>query len=513
MINSTQKQVIDLIKRSNKILVLPSAPPDGDSLGSAVALYMSLKKLGKEVTVICSDPVPEVLQFLPNIKAVGNKVITSTDFIITIDLKNAKVDKIKNDIENDKVNIVITPKEGRFSESDVTFNRGAVEYDLIITVDCAELNQLRGFYEQNIELFHQIPVVNIDHHISNTHFARVNNVDIMASSTTELLVPLLEEVAKEEKTELIDEDVATLLLTGIITDTGSFQNANTTPKAFDVAANLVSYGARQQEIIQHIYKTKQLSQLKLWGRVLSKIQVDENYRIVWSTVSQQDFRDTGSTEEETGDVIDELMTNAPGAEVILLIKEKQDGTISISVRTTNPAVDAAKIAEEFGGGGHTQAAGFRISDMGLRDSEYAVINAVKKYQTHRLGLTSLAQNAQPPTELPKSEAAEKSQSQTEQQPKFEPKPEWQPQPQPQPQLQPQSQSQSQSQSQPQSQPQSQLQQNDQLQSSQSQFPQPQRKKRRRKKRPNPADLNIKPPVASVKPIPVTPPGTIYRFED
>ncbi|MFA6917737.1 MAG: DHHA1 domain-containing protein, partial [Candidatus Gracilibacteria bacterium] len=264
-------------------------------------------------------------------------------------------------------------------------NRGAVEYDLIITVDTAELGQLRGFYEQNIELFHQIPVINIDHHISNAHFARVNNVDIMASSTTELLVPLLEEIAREEKIELIDEDVATLLLTGIITDTGSFQNANTTPKAFDVAAQLVSYGARQQEIIQHIYKTKQLSQLKLWGRVLSKIQVDENYRIVWSVVSPQDFRDTGSTEDETGDIIDELMTNAPGAEVILLIKGKQDGVISVSIRTTNPAVDAAKIAEEFGGGGHTQAAGFRISDMGLRDAEYAVINKVKEYQTKRLG--------------------------------------------------------------------------------------------------------------------------------
>ena len=91
---------------------------------------------------------------------------------------------------------------------------------------------------------------------------------------------------------LIDEDIATLLLTGIITDTGSFQNANTTPKSFAVAAQLISYGARQQEIIQHIYKTKQLSQLKLWGRILSKIQTDDSHKIVWSVVTQQDFRDT-----------------------------------------------------------------------------------------------------------------------------------------------------------------------------------------------------------------------------
>ncbi|MDD3861519.1 MAG: bifunctional oligoribonuclease/PAP phosphatase NrnA [Candidatus Gracilibacteria bacterium] len=394
MINSTQKQIIDLIKRSNKILVLPSSPPDGDSLGSAVALYMVLRKLGKEVTVICSDTIPEVLQFLPNMKVIGNKTLATTDFIITLDLKNAKIEKINHSIENDKVNIVITPKEGRISEDDISFNKGALEYDLIITVDCAEVKQLRGFYEENVELFHQVPVVNIDHHISNTHFGRINNVDIMASSTTELLVPLFEELEKEEKMELIDEDIATLLLTGIITDTGSFQNANTTPKAFDVAAELVSYGARQQEIIQHIYKTKQLSQLKLWGRVLSKIQVDETYRIVWSAVSQQDFKDTNSSEEETGDIIDELMTNAPGAEVIILMKEKKEGTISVSVRTTTPSVDAAKIAEGFGGGGHTQAAGFRMNDIALRDAEYEVISAVKKYQTERVGLAGLTKNTE-----------------------------------------------------------------------------------------------------------------------
>ena len=525
MINSTQKQVIDLIKRSKKILILPSAPPDGDSLGSAIALYMALRKLGKEVTVICSDPIPEVLQFLPNIKAIGNTVVSSTDFIITIDLKNAKVDKINSVIENNKVNIVITPKEGRFSESDVTFNRGEIEYDLVITVDCAELKQLRGFYEQNVELFHQVPVVNIDHHISNVHFGRVNNVDIMASSTTELLVPLLEVIAKEENIELIDEDTATLLLTGIITDTGSFQNANTTPKAFDVAAQLVSYGARQQEIIQHIYKTKQLSQLKLWGRVLSKIQIDETYRTVWSVVSQQDFKDTGSSEEETGDIIDELMTNAPGAEVIILMKEKKDGTVSVSVRTTTPSVDAAKIAETFGGGGHTQAAGFRMSNIGLRDAEYDVINAVKKYQTERLGLTAIAQKQVDQTayETPKFDSPEpKSEPPKVETPKFEPPKfeppkfesresstqgmaaisEFKPQPTPEP-----------------SKVDAPIQQPPPVSSQISQFPVPQRKRRRRKRPSSPTDLNLKPETPKVVPpntpsAPTTPaPGIVYRFED
>lgn len=425
MQNTNQKNIIELIKRSNKILVLPSSPPDGDSLGSAVALYIALRKLGKEVTVICADPVPDVYDFLPNMKIVGNKFISSNDFIITIDCKKIKVDKIKSAIEDDKVNIIISPLDGHFSEDDISFNKGEISYDLIITVDTAELQQLRWVYENNIEIFHQVPVINIDHHISNTHFGKINHVDIMSSSTTELLCPLFEELAKDTGVDIIDEDVATLLLTGIITDTGSFQNANTTPKSFEVASELIAYGARQQEIIQYIYKTKQLSQLKLWGRVLSKIQTDEKHHIVWSVVSQQDFRDTGSNEDETGDIIDELMTNAPGAEVILLIKEKKDNYISVSIRTTSASIDAAAIAEKFGGGGHTQAAGFGMKNALLRDAEYQVVNAVKEFQAQRKSPAEpvIQVLAQEPTVETKVEpkAAVVAPKKKEEEPKSEPK--------------------------------------------------------------------------------------------
>lgn len=386
MSETTQKQVIDLIKRSKKVLIMPSSPPDGDSVGGAVALYMILKKLEKEATIVSKDDIPELLQFLPHTNLIGNKIASTTDFVISIDCHDTEIENIKSSTEGDKINIIITPKEGRITENDISFNKGKIDYDLIITVDCAELTQLGDIYENNTELFHQIPVINIDHHISNTHFGKINYTDIMASSTTELLLALFEDLAKEEKMDLIDEDIATLLLTGIITDTGSFQNANTTPRSFASSAQLISYGARQQEIIQHIYKTKQLSQLKLWGRVLSKIQTDEKYKIVWSTVSQQDFKDTESSEEETGDIIDELMTNAPGAEIVFLIKEKEEGVMSISLRTTNPSINASKIAEHFGGGGHTRAAGFRITDANLRDTEYKIINYLRELQTKRLNI-------------------------------------------------------------------------------------------------------------------------------
>ncbi|MFC1810446.1 bifunctional oligoribonuclease/PAP phosphatase NrnA [Patescibacteria group bacterium] len=380
--NQIQQQVVQLIQKSQKILILPSAPPDGDSIGSALALFLVLKKMGKEATVVCSEPIPEVLDFLPKTNSIDDHLVTSNDFIVTLDCSKAKIDTIKTDVEDNKVNIIVTPKQGTLSENEVSFNYGPSKYDLIIVVDTGDLSQLGKLYENNAGLFTQIPVINIDHHLSNNQFGKVNHVDMMASSTTELIIPIIEELGKD----LFDEDIATLLLAGIVTDTGSFQNANTSPKAFASAAHLLGYGARQQEIIQHIYKTKNLTMLKLWGKVLSKIQFDPLYKIVWSTISQADFKSTQSSQDETGDIIDELMTNAPGADVVLLIKERNDGLISGSVRTTSQSIDASAIAEMFNGGGHVQAAGFKIKSSDLDATEKEIITKIREFQANRLNI-------------------------------------------------------------------------------------------------------------------------------
>jgi len=384
--NQIQTQVIQLLQKSQKILILPSSPPDGDSIGSALALYLVLRKLGKEATVVCTDAIPEVYQFLPITNVIDNDLVTSDDFIVTLDCTKAKIDTIKTNLEENKVNIIITPKRGSLGEKEVSFHYGTAKYDLIIVVDAGDLSQLGKIYEENAGLFTRVPVINIDHHVSNNHFGKINLVDMMASSTTELLISVIEEFAKLEGKDLINEDVATLLLAGIITDTGSFQNANTSPKAFASASHLLGYGARQQEIIQHIYKTKNLTTLKLWGRVLTQIQFDPLYKIVWSTISKKDFEQTQSTSDETGDIIDELMTNAPGADVILLIKEKGEGTISCSVRTTSQSIDASAIAEIFDGGGHMQAAGFKVRSVDLKATEGKIINKVREFQAKRLNI-------------------------------------------------------------------------------------------------------------------------------
>ena len=392
--DQTSQQIIDILKRTQRILIMPSAPADGDSLGSALALYHVLKKLGKEVTVVSCEPVPDAFQFLPTTSVIHEDFSPGNDFMVTIDTSKTKLSTIKTRLEQNKVNIIITPKTGQFSAREVSFSHGEAKYDIIITVDTGDLSQLGRFYEDNTGLFTQIPVINIDHHASNSAFGRINLIDIMASATTEMLIPLIEELEKQTGKKLFDEDIATLLLAGIITDTGSFQNANTTPRSFAAAAHLVRYGARQQEIIQHIFKTKRLSTLRLWGRILSNIKVDQKTHFVWATISHKDFADTESRYDETGGIIDELMTNAPGTEIVILLKERENGVISGSVRTTSDSIDASQLAGMFGGGGHVRAAGFKIVSGDLSTVEQLVVEKIKNFQRERLHLSGEESAAQ-----------------------------------------------------------------------------------------------------------------------
>ncbi len=387
------QQAVDAIRKSQKILITPSAPADGDSIGAALSLYLILRKLGKEPTVVMSDDIPEVYEFLPKTNEIHREISGAKDFIITLDCKDAEVDTIKYLVDGDKVNIIVTPKSGKFRKELVAFKNGTEQFDLIVTVDAGDIHQMRDLYEENKEMFTTLPLLNIDHHASNSKFGTINYVDVSASSTTQTLIPIIDAL-NTTGDEIIDPDIATLLLAGLITDTGSFQHSNTTPQAFEVASRLLELGAKQQEIIKRVYKTKSLSTLKLWGRVLSKIQYDETYRLVWSTISNQDLLDTNSTTDEADGIIDELMSNAPGAELIILLKQKAEDLVSGSVRTTSDDVDGSAFAATFGGGGHIRAAGFRVKGKGMIDAENYVVEAAREFQGKRLGIV------QPTTDMP-----------------------------------------------------------------------------------------------------------------
>lgn len=383
LINRTQAE--DLLRNAKNILIAPSSPMDGDSVGSSLALMVALRKMGKLVTVVGYDHMPDALKFLPFVSQIQPSLEASRDFVISLSTENSEVDHLKYEVEQGKINIIVTPKTGRFTPQDLSFLNKEAEFDLIVTVDTGDLVQLGKLYEDHKDLFARTPVLNIDHHASNGKFGSHNYLEYGFSATTQMITPMLLTFEKERGEELIDEDVATLLLVGIITDTGSFQHSNTTPEAFEVAADLLERGARQQEIIKHIFKTKSLATLKLWGRVLSKIQYDPALKLVYSTITAQDLSDTGANSEDTGGIIDELMSNAPGAEVVMLLKEKEPGFISGSFRAPGQLADVSEIAKSMNGGGHKKAAGFRIKQMNMEEAlQYARQN-IANYLLPKLG--------------------------------------------------------------------------------------------------------------------------------
>ncbi|MGA2666674.1 MAG: DHH family phosphoesterase [Patescibacteria group bacterium] len=379
-----KQQTTEQIKSAERILVLTHVNPDGDALGSLLALSLVLKKLGKDVTAVAPEQPPVALGFLPNITELTKSFSGTKDFVITINTAKTKVDRLgyKHIPEENKLNIVVTPSSGTFKNEDVSFTYGAFKYDLIIVLDSPDLERLGPLYEGQTSLFYETPVVNIDHHSGNDFFGKINWVDLTATSTSEILVSLMESLAREKP--LLDEDIATALLTGIITDTGSFQNANTTPKSLTVAAQLVAAGARQQEIIRHIFKTKPLSTLKLWGKVLESIEPDLEHRFIWAKVKKDDFVETGATESETSGVIDELLKSAPDVDFALLLAEHQEG-LHGSLRAIGQGVDVSVMAKLFGGGGHEAAAAFQLPDATLALHEEEILAKLRHYQNRKTG--------------------------------------------------------------------------------------------------------------------------------
>lgn len=375
-LNKTQiSAATSAIKDAQRIMVVPHANVDPDGLGSALACQVLFTQLGKDVTVICPDTMPESLSFLPGFEKLQEGIENSQNFVITINLDGGvEVDKLRYTVEDGKLNIIVMPKAGRINQQQVSFGDTGPSFDLIVAVDTADLPLMGNFYTENIDLFTSVPILNIDHHISNTHYGQMHMIDATAASATEVLYDwFTHELSFKER---ITPDIATLLLTGLITDTRSFQNPNTTPRSLEVAAELLERGARQQEIVQHIYKTKPLSTLKIWGRALNRIQMDIPAGIVWSTVSKEDLAEMEADSKETSGILDELISTIPDADMYVLFTEMEEGGLKASMRSS-PDVDVSKLSGKlFGGGGHPRAAGFRIK--AFDNFDLAVIDAVQK---------------------------------------------------------------------------------------------------------------------------------------
>ncbi|HYE59609.1 MAG TPA: DHH family phosphoesterase [Candidatus Kapabacteria bacterium] len=312
------QQVKQLIDQKKHILITFRADGFGDAIGSALAFFLFLAKLGKRADIVVDGfELPQGYRFLKGADTIAPHFSHLQKFIISVDVKDAGVQELSYDIADQKLRIFVTPKHGALTRDHVRTAQSDFKYDLIITVDTRDLSSLKSLYSNNTDLFYKTPMINIDHESGNEHFGQVNVVDLTATSTAEVVYDLLKKIGEE----YIDADIATAILTGMIASTRSFRGDNVKPQTLAIAGHLVAQGANRDYIVHNLYRTRTLSTLKLWGNALAHLESDKTIGLVWTSMTREDFVRAGASENELQDIIDELISNSPEAKMTLLLHE------------------------------------------------------------------------------------------------------------------------------------------------------------------------------------------------
>ncbi len=293
--------VLRQLQQSKNIAIIAHIQPDGDAIGSCLALAYFLEASEKTVTLFCQDKAPPALKFLHG------------------------YNKFRNTIEDIET----------------------YSYDLSIAVDCSDEDRM-GICSAVFKAGKH--TMNIDHHISNTFFADINLVDTSAAATGEIIFRI-----GKELTGYINKNAAEALYTAISTDTGNFSYGNTTSQSYRIAAQLIDCGVDIERITTLLYKTNRVERIRLLGRALKSLQLHENNKIAIITITQEDLAITGAVESEIENMVN-YAKDITGVEIGILLKEMEDGTVRISFRSRGK-VDVSKLAGRFGGGGHHAASG------------------------------------------------------------------------------------------------------------------------------------------------------------
>lgn len=338
------QQIKELIEKSKKILLVTRENPSEDSLSSLLAFGFFLEKMGKEIDMVTSGPLLPTLSFLPKSSTVKNDLQASRNFIISLDTSQVAVSQLSYDFDKDgnRLNIYVTPKNGVFKPEYIETQSSSFGYDVIVILDCLSLENLGALYEKNAALFYETPIINIDYHSSNEQYGEINLVDNKAVCCAEVLYNLFENLNKS----LLDENIATSLLVGLVAATKSFQSSTITPQTFNIAAKLVALKADQQKIIRSIFKNKSLAALQLWGRAFARVQYNNEAKLVWTLITQSDFEKTKAHYHDLLGIEEELATFLAGSEIVLVLLEKEKNKIEGLIKVYNENLKNL-LAEKF----------------------------------------------------------------------------------------------------------------------------------------------------------------------
>lgn len=368
-----EQQIFHQLERSHSILIVFSGDGDNDAMASALALFLFLKQLKKEVDIVgpTTSGDRQLLSFLPSFSEIKDNLNNLRRFIVSLNIGQAKINQIKYTIDQEQLNFIISPADGWFKPEDVSSRAGEFKYDLIFVLGTADLESIGKIYDANIEFFYKTTIVNIDHHSANEEFGQINFLDLSAVATSEILFYLL----KNYRSDLITEDIATSLLAGIIQQTKNFKTANLTPRTLLTTSELIALGARREEIVDHLYRSRSISSLKLWGRLLNNLESTSDNHLLWSKLTAADLKETGATSREIADIVDELIATVPSAQAIIVFCEEATDKTTVMVFSLKN-LNALSLLREYGSKGTVKIAQTTLN-QGLKTATGEIINKIK----------------------------------------------------------------------------------------------------------------------------------------
>ena len=313
----TLDNILEVIKKAQTIVILTHENPDGDAVGSSLAMYMALKEMGKNPDIIIPE-LPRVYNFMP----------------------------CANEIK----------KEGSIEP-----------YDLAIAVDSATIKMLNGWSNY----FETAKVkITIDHHSTNTMYADYNFVNPDAPACSQILISIIDYFGVN-----ISKEIGTCILTGIITDTGGFQYQSTTPETFEFASELLKKGVNVSDIYKRVMNTKSRANFELRRRAIDRMEFLEGGKIAVTYITKQDEEEVNAESGDYEGIVEEGRS-IEGVEVSIFIRETAKG-FKASLRS-NSYVNVSDVCLMFGGGGHFHAAGCTITQS-LEQVKEKIVNQVKMY--------------------------------------------------------------------------------------------------------------------------------------
>lgn len=351
------EQAVELIGRSKNILLTTREHASMDAIASLIAMGLVLKKLNKTFDVsVPGYDAKDLPTFLPKGVEIRSTVGAMRSFHLSIDVAKTPLSELMYDVKDGKLDITIVPKQGEWTETDVKLRAGSDRYDLVIAVDAPDMASLGSLFRDKADFLYRTTVINIDCASTNESWGQVNMVDLNAVATSEVVYGFLTGWNKQH----VDAEVATAVLAGMISRTRSFRSSNVTPKTLHLASELVTLGARRGDIVQGLWRNQSIPTLKLWGRILSRLEQDAVSGLVSAIISDGDFIESGARPEALEGVVDELIAYAPSAKVVVLFQQKAEGLL-VHVHAQAP-LSAVELVRPFGGTGTRERAHFTYKE-------------------------------------------------------------------------------------------------------------------------------------------------------